>query len=116
MSLSLTPRELTANALTTRRWSASRGQSASLILVTFPYQERRAGGNVLPRQYSLVSRGVAVSSPTVPVFAHPERGPELDWPGTDYRGHVAVFSSGGCGPAPEAVVDHLPEVAAASSV
>ena len=49
----------------------------------------------------------------MPQFTHPRQGLELDWLGVDFRGHVGLFSSGGYGPIPKAVADHLTEVDAA---
>ncbi len=43
-------------------------------------------------------------------FDHPRRGEELDWLAVDRAGHVGVFSSGGYGPIPRAVVEKLDEV------
>jgi len=48
-------------------------------------------------------------------FRHPRKGDELDWLAVDVHGHVGVFSTGGDGPVPQAVVDHLDEVDAAVS-
>jgi hypothetical protein len=49
----------------------------------------------------------------MPQLTHPRQGLELDWLGVDLRGHVGLFSSGGYGPIPKAVADHLTEVDAA---
>jgi hypothetical protein len=49
----------------------------------------------------------------MPPFTHPRPGLELDWLGVDRRGHIGLFSSGGYGPIPKAVADHLTEVEAA---
>jgi hypothetical protein len=43
-------------------------------------------------------------------FIHPMPGFELDWLGIDIHGHVGLFSSGGEGPIPRAVFEHLAEV------
>lgn len=42
--------------------------------------------------------------------AHPNPGFELDWLATDQAGHVALFSTGGNGPVPKVVADHLADV------
>lgn len=46
-------------------------------------------------------------------FSHPQTGFELDWLAVDSSGHVGLFSTGGRGPVPAAVVQHLSEVQAA---
>jgi hypothetical protein len=40
-------------------------------------------------------------------FSHPDLGTELDWLAIDIDNHVGLFSTGGYGPVPTAVVDHL---------
>jgi hypothetical protein len=46
-------------------------------------------------------------------FRHPRPGDELDWLAVDVHGHVGVFSTGGQGPVPRAVLDNLGKVEAA---
>jgi hypothetical protein len=46
-------------------------------------------------------------------FTHPDPGKELDWLATDVNGRIGLFSTGGDGPMPEAVVEHLLQVKAA---
>ncbi len=41
---------------------------------------------------------------------HPNPGFELDWLASDRTGHVALFSTGGNGPIPRVVADHLADV------
>ena len=45
-----------------------------------------------------------------PYPAHPNPGFELDWLATDQVGHVALFSTGGYGPVPKVVTDHLADL------
>jgi hypothetical protein len=47
---------------------------------------------------------------TVIASAHPTPGFELDWLAIDQAGHVGLFSTGGFGPVPKAVADHLADV------
>ncbi len=51
------------------------------------------------------------SETAMPTFAaHPTPGLELDWLAVDHQGHVGLFLSGGYGPVPREVIDHLHEV------
>ena len=46
----------------------------------------------------------------VTAFKHPRPGVELDWLAVDIHGHIGLFSTGGLGPVPKAVVERLGEV------
>jgi hypothetical protein len=46
----------------------------------------------------------------VNAFSHPDLGIELDWLAVDVDEHVGLFSTGGQGPVPLVVVEHLDAV------
>jgi len=60
-----------------------------------------------------LSRKAWLMMSIVTTVSHPRPGFELDWLAVDVNGYVALLSSGGQGPIPRLVVDHLPDVEAA---